>query len=146
MIEIGDALIELLEPSGASRTVEVDDSFAAPNDFAENTLYAFPTTHSFERVGTGAADGLGWGEVQERFAIRIVYATKNTAEEPQGTRERDVTVTLEAKAEEYVDKILRSQTGDQWDNLAVIVDHDFLRQFAIRGVSLVVSGYKFRSS
>lgn len=144
MIDVIDALVELLEPAGPGRILDVDDSAAQPNEWKPNTLYGFPVADRFEQAGTGAIDRAG--EIIERFEIRLVLTAPNPGEEPSGGRDRDVSLKLDSKADEYLTAIVTHETGQAWDNLTATVDHDWLRQFEIRGVSLVCSGYRFRSS
>lgn len=144
MIDLCDALRELLEPASQDRTVSVDDSCSQPNEWSPNTLYVFPVAHRYVRIGTGGVGVIG--EVREDFTIRAVYAHSNPQEEPTGVRDREVTAALEARFEDYVLKILTNEAGQLWDNLTPTVDHDFLRQFEVRGVSIVAEGYRIRSS
>lgn len=142
MLDLIDALIGLLEPDPQAR--RVDDSGSQPNEWAPETLYVYPTAEQWVRVGTGSVDSIG--EIEQRFSIRIVYTAPNYTEEPTGKRSREVTLALEAKVEQYLSAILTRDGLPPWDNLTTVVDHDFLRQFAVRGISIVASGYRLRSS
>ena len=126
------------------RTAEVDDSCSQPNEWAPNTLYVFPISNRFERIGTGSFDAVG--EAQQRFSLRAVYSIPNSGEEPTGVREREISEIIQAKVDDYILKILTRENGQLWDNLTATVDHDYLRQFDVRGVSIVAEGYRFRSS
>lgn len=142
MIDLIDALREILEEPGS--TVAIDDSCALPAEIKPNTLYAFPVSNRIESIGTGEVGGTH--ELREDFSIRAVFAVPNPGEEAGQVRERDVSVLLDAKGEQYLAAIMAHAQTPPWDNLTASVDHDFLRQFEIRGVSIVATGYRLRSS
>lgn len=142
IVELVDAIREILEPRGVG--LAHDDSCAQPAAIEPNKLYAWPLSHSISSVGTGEIGGLH--ELREDFSIRAVFAIPNPGEEAEQKRDRDVSILLDEKAASYVGAILAHAQVPPWDNLTPTVDHDFLRQFEIRGVSIVATGYRLISS
>lgn len=139
MIEICDALRELLEPKGSG--VEHDDSGSQPNDYVENTLYAWPNSHRLSLAGTGDVDG--GGEWRESFVIRAVYTVPNVGEESSGKRDREVTLALDQKAASWQKKLARAESlPGVWDSIEFTIDHDFVRQLSLRGISVLLTGYR----
>lgn len=143
MIDVVDALRELLEPNVGGE-VTADDTCAQPYEYVADTLYAWVTAHSWISVGTGEANGPS--EIEERFAIRVVLALSNSGEEAKLARDRDVSKALDDKAASYLSLIATHAQTPPWDSLSATVDHDFLRQFEVRGIALVVTGWRLRSS
>lgn len=137
MIDLVDALVELLEPK-ARTTAKIDRSAAQPLDYEANTLYAW--------IESGQHVSVGTGEVEERFTIRTVYVADNAGETSAKKRLREVSEALDAKAVRYLDRIRDREQAGPWGNLSGTVDHDFIRQLEVRGVSVVVAGWRLLGS
>ena len=140
MIDVVDAMVALVEPTpGVAR----DGKAAAPYSYQPNTVYGWVDAHSQAIVGTGEEGG--WGEIEERFSVRIVFVADNAGEEAAHERDRSVSEALDKKADEYLKALTRNQAGVPWDTLtAVVADHDFVRQLELRGISILASGYRLR--
>jgi hypothetical protein len=141
MIEVIDALRELLEPTDAideSRSendVILDRSCAQPFEFVANTLYAWEELRRQVPAGTG--------EIREDFEIRFVYVSK-ASEEAGSKRNRDVSIALDAKADGYLELIRNFANIPPWDsgNIQATVDADMIRQLEVRGIGIRVIGYR----
>lgn len=141
MIEIVDALRELVEPSDPVRDgyalsgIMVDRTASRPFDFEPNTLYAWEETSTHVSIGTG--------EVREDFAVLLVFVAASRGEESLYARDREVSEALDERRTSYMNALRHSAgRAGLWDYVLGTSLPDYLRQFEIRGVAVRASGYR----
>lgn len=154
---MGEALAAVLEPwtdapvtdaSTGRRTATTDDgtvvdlNMARPLEYVPGTLYGWPTTHRHELAGAGNPP-----EEREVFAFQFLYATDRLGEEPRLWFRRDVSDRLDARAGRYAAAIAANRSKVDgarapWDHLVSEIQHDTTVTFRVRGIGVLVSGYR----
>lgn len=135
MIDVVDALVALVKPLDGGLTY--DDTLAAPFEWQPDTVYAWAETVIHRPAGTG--------EVREEFEVMLVRTVPNEGEEAQLRRSRAVSVALAKWRSDVLDLIREYANVPPWSggNIVGRSDEDFLRQLEIRGVGVMVGGYRF---
>jgi hypothetical protein len=135
VLAIVDELAALFEPTTAKR----DDAAARPVEFFPDKLYAWPRNERFVQTGTGPID-------EERFFIRVAWATDAGGEIAAIERKRETTTLIVAKADALVALLRSHRTGASYENAeAVNVDYESLVTSSVRGFYLDINGYQLRS-
>lgn len=136
MLDVLDALVDLVKQADTS--LVYDDSAAAPYEWRDGTVYSWIETTNDRSIGTG--------EVRQDFEIMIVYASDNDGEEARLTRSRAVSEALDSWRRDVMDLIRQNTHVPPWSSgtIAARSDEDFLRQLEVRGVAIMVGGYRIR--
>lgn len=144
--DVIDTLLLILEPDPT--TVTRDGTLAHPYEWDADTLYGFPTgADVFELAGAGNPP-----ESREVFEVTFVYVLDTGGEEAKLQPDRDVSAALYDRAELYAQRVAANRSklaaGGEcpWDDLRASVDHRFLADLNLRGVALVVRGYRYSRS
>jgi hypothetical protein len=147
MIDLIDGLRMLLEPLDPDdpevsvNGAHVDDSCSAPFEWLANTLYAYAES---DRRTTDETSAGGLSMERQNFAVVAVYVADGEGENPTGQRRRAVSEALDARRAAYASAIRNNRTnGDLWQWVIAEFDDDYLRQLAVRGIMVRISGYRF---
>lgn len=162
IVEIGDAIAELLEPWDAGdgpettfdgRTTAIADSgtivdlnMSRPDLFEAGHLYVWPTSHRHVLEGAG-------NPAEERCLSEwtALYVIDREDEEAQVSIRRDVSVALDEKAHAYAAAIathrvkLANGSTAPWDHIQTEIDHGANRTFGVRGIAARISAYRIAS-
>lgn len=132
--DVVDALRERL--SQVIVDFEWDDTLAQPYEWRDGRVYLWCETTTEISIGTG--------EIRQDFEILIVAPVDNEGEEARLTRSRDVSLKLDSFRAEALRWIALNANVPPWDsgNIAGRSDEDFLRQLEVRGVAVMVGGYR----
>lgn len=141
MIEVIDALLELVEPTDpvdatvSQNGLKIDRTASAPFEFEGPAVYAWEESSQQFPVGTG--------EVREEFVIMLVVTEQNPMETGTGRRSRAVSEALDKVRERWL-KAIRSATTREglWGQMVGGTDADFLRQLGVRGLAVRASGWR----
>ena len=149
-----DALAAILEPAAAaastddngSRTVVADSGATVdlnarrPIEYDADHLYLWPTRHEHRPEGAGNPP-----EDREDWAVQCIYAVGREGEEPQLQARRDVSDSLDTRATAYLNRLrLQRVNSPLWQDLSsVVVQHDTVVTFGVRGIGLLVTGYRY---
>lgn len=142
---VGDAEVDnhgSRSVASSSGTI-VDLNMRRPANYEADHLYAWPSRHDHALAGVGAP-----AEERDNFAIQFVYAVEADDEEAQWQPSREVSDELDERAELYAGRIAanRSRYADRtaapWEHLASSVQHDTTITFGVRGIGLLVTGYR----
>jgi hypothetical protein len=152
---MGETLGGVLEPWTAApadvagrRTVSADSgttvdlNMARPFEYDPDTLYAWPARHVHTVAGAGNPP-----EEREDFAFQFVYTAARQGEEPQLSKRRDVSDQLDARAASYARAIASTRSRlngvpAPWDHITSEIQHDTTITFGVRGIGVLVSGYR----
>jgi len=158
VIEVVDAVAELLEPwtpsepmeRDGSRTVvaqsgvTVDLNSTEPTVWRPNTLYLWVESDTHNLAGVGNPP-----EEREDFTITAIYVLDAGDEEAKQRRTRSVSEGLDQKAHEYAAAIAANRSKyaaggpAPWQHLQSVLDNDLLRAFNVRGIGLRIEGYRY---
>jgi hypothetical protein len=158
IMEIGDAIAELLEPwdtgtapatldgrrfAIANSGVVVDLNMTRPELFEAERLYLWPTSHQHTLAGAGSPP-----EEICRWAWTALYVADRQDEEAQVSMRRDVSDAMDEKAHDYAAAIAshRSRLADgspaPWGHIETSIDHGANRTFGVRGIAATITGYR----
>lgn len=120
----------------------VDLNMVRPLEYVPGTLYGWPTRHVHELAGAGNPP-----EERELFAFQYLYVTDRLGEEPRLWFRRDVSDTLDARASRYAAAIAANRSRlngvpAPWNHIASEIQHDTTVTFRVRGIGVLVSGYR----
>lgn len=132
MLDLIDGLRELLTDG---TELDSDDTAERPFDWKTGTLYVFEETSSRTPIGPS--------EVREDFVIIAAIAT-NSGEEAAGQRSREVTETLYAHRDMFLERIRLNPNVGPWQdgNIQGSSLPAYLRQLDLRGIAVRISGYR----
>lgn len=128
----------------ATSGTTVDLNMRRPKEPEADHLYAWPTQHVHTHEGAGNPP-----ESRENFAVQFLYVVDREGEEPQLAARRDVSDALDARADLYVSRIrdnfatAEARSAAPWQHLQATVQHDTAVTFGVRGVGLLVTGYRY---
>ena len=113
-----------------------DASLAQPFEWRDETVYLWAEKTQ--------ETSIGMGEIRQDFEIMLVVSTGNEGEEAKLERSRDVSLKLDAARAGILRWIRLNAHVPPWDsgNIAGRSDEDFLRQFEVRGVAVMIGGYR----
>jgi hypothetical protein len=134
IVDVVDALRERL--AQVVTGYRWDDSLAQPFEWQPDTFYAWAETTQDTPIGTG--------EVRQDFSIMLVCGVPHGGEEAQLLRNRETSIRLDRARADIMEWIREHANVPPWDggNIAARSDEDFLRQLEIRGVAVMVGGYR----
>lgn len=154
MLDVIDALLNLLEPGGAMdaetalRTATsgttVDHTAARPYqvEFQPNTLYAWPgpDRHVVTEAGNPPSE-------REEFTLELLYCATSSSEQAKSQALRAVSAVVDAKAHAYMavvaaNKAPSSNPDAPWSELRGEINPDTIRGFNVRGVGLRLTGWR----
>lgn len=151
-----DQLAGILEPAAAAATTDengsktvladsgavVDLNCRKPIEYDADRLYLWPNRHEHRPEGAGNPP-----EDREDFAIQCIYAVAREGEEPQLQARRDVSDDLDTRANTYITRLrARRVNSPHWHDLSgVVIQHDTVVSFGVRGIGLLVTGYRYIS-
>lgn len=133
--DIVDALREGLE-GHVTPGYTWDDTLAQPFEWAADTVYLWCETTTEPSIGTG--------EVRQDFEIMVVIGVDHGGEEAMLMRNRETSLKLDTFRAEVMEWVRLHAHVPPWDsgNLAARSDEDFLRQLELRGVAVMIGGYR----
>jgi len=143
MIEVLDAVLELLEPDGSG--VRRDHSAAPPFDYQPKTLYGWVSDDTQDIFSTGVPQPC----VQENFELSLIYSGVDDADQAARLKSRALSVELDTKAAAYAAAISANRsryangTPAPWQHLTARIDHDLVADRDVRGIGMRVRGYRF---
>lgn len=129
-------MIDVLERVAAlvKGDATLDEALSQPFVFEPDVLYVWEENRAQTSIGTG--------EVRENFEVVAVYVSDGDGENAALRRSRDVTVKLDEWANAALDAIRLHANLGPWSHAQALTDADFLRQLAVRGAAIRVSGYR----
>ena len=151
MIDVVDALRNLLEPTPTTTGVTLHNSAAAPLqsevDFSAGSkhlwVYMVEDTHELAGVGTPP-------EEREVFEVHAMFVIDDTGERESGERKRAISVELDTKTHAYTAVIAANRSRrvanvTVWDHVASSVSSlEDYRGLDARGFVLRITGYRLR--
>lgn len=154
ILDVLDGLLQVVEPGGeievdshgvatriANSTVRVDHNGDRPFAYEAGHLYGWA------EADTHLPDSAG-PSVREDFVVRLVLVAANEGEEAEQRRHRALTAELDARGHLYLSRLAanRSRYADgqpaPWGHVAGVLDHEYIRAIEVRGLALVVTGYR----
>lgn len=137
-----DALLSVLEPTPAGGLV-IDNSGAQPFVYEPNHLYCWmPAPSTFTPAGTRDTVGRNDREDFEYLAVYVAPSQPSPSEMRSKARSRALSVALETKASEYVERVAALPVNrPHWLHLAAVVEHDHIRTLDVRAVGIRLRGY-----
>lgn len=151
MLDLVDALRNLLEPTPGTTGVTLHDNAAAPlnaeldisNGSKHLWVYAVEDTHELSGVGTPP-------EEREVFEIHAMFVIDDTGEREAGARLRAISIELDTKTHAYAaivaaNRSRRVGSVTVWDHIASSVSSlEDYRGLDARGFVLRIIGYRLR--
>lgn len=152
MLDVLDAVLNLLEPGGAvdpetslraaTSGTTVDHTGARPYqvEFAPDTLYAWPgpDRHRVVELGDPPSE-------REEFTLELLYVATSSSEQAKSRRLRSVSEAVDTRAHEYMARVAANKaprTGLPWSELGGEINPDTIRGFNVRGVGLRLTGWR----
>jgi hypothetical protein len=145
LIDVCDAITVILETPTTGAVLNTD--CAQPFTYVDNTLYVWAGQGDDHRQhGDGKQD-------EERFTIMVGYAVKDEGERATKDRKRSISITLDAKAHTYAERIRANrayppgvpQGSRTWGDIHAVLNHNSIRTVgknAVRGFTLAISGWR----
>jgi len=151
MLDVVDALRNLLEPTPAVSGVTLHNNAAAPlnaeldisNGSKHLWVYMVEDTHELSGVGTPP-------EEREVFEVHAMFVIDDTGERESGARSRTISVELDTKTHAYAAIIAANRSRritnvTVWDHVASSVSSlEDYRGLDARGFVLRITGYRLR--
>lgn len=119
--------------SGVKRDVAGSEPFT----YKPNTLYVWMEDDEEPELSAETS--------RQNFVIRSVYVADALDEEPQHRRRRDVSMVLDTKRKEYLDRIEAAMSGADWEHITGSADWDAIRALEGRGIAVLIRGYRLLS-
>jgi hypothetical protein len=151
LLDLIDALRNLLEPTPGATGVTVHDNAAAPlqNELdisnGEKHLWVYLTEDTHELAGVGTPP-----EEREVFTLEALFVVDDTGEREAGQRLRTISTELDTKVHDYTEIIASNRSRrvnnvTVWDHLASSVSSlEDYRGLDARGFVLRITGYRLR--
>lgn len=133
--DIVDALRERLQ-GAVTPGYSWDDTLAQPFEWVADTVYLWCESTQEIPIGTG--------EIRQDFEVMVVIGVDHLGEEAVLRRNRETSLKLDQVRREIMQWIRLNANVPPWDsgNIAGRSDEDFLRQLEVRGVAVMIGGYR----